>query len=540
MSARPARAVALIILDGWGYREACEANAICLARTPNWDRIWQHPSRTLLTASGRAVGLPDGQMGNSEVGHMNLGAGRVVMQDLVRIGVAIEDGSFFANPALLAACAHVRHTGGTLHLLGLLGDGGVHAHEAHLFALVDLAAQQGVPRTAVHALLDGRDAPPTSGMGYLRHALARMDGKAVLASVCGRYYGMDRDQRWERTGAWYAAAVRGDGPRETDAIAALQRAYDAGTTDEFVLPWVMADANGVPVAPMRDGDALICFNFRSDRLRQTLRALSDADFAGFATGVRPELHITTMTRYDERYAFPVAFAPQSMQHLVGDVIAEAGLTQLRTAETEKYPHVTFFFNGGRDQPLAGEDRRMVASPKVPTYDLQPEMSASGVCDILCDALAQRSHDFMLCNFANTDMVGHTGSLPAAMAAAEAVDACLGRILEAARVGGARLIITADHGNADVMVDPVTQQPHTAHTTNPVPLVLLDPDETATLRPGGALCDVGPTALTLLGLPLPPDMSGRDLRLSGLSLPTPVALPAAVSLPPVVSVPSPLA
>lgn len=511
MSARPTRAVALIILDGWGYREECDANAICQASTPNWDRIWAHPSRTLLTASGKAVGLPDGQMGNSEVGHLNLGAGRVVMQDLVRISAAIEDRSFFANPALLDACAHVQRTGGTLHLVGLLGDGGVHAHDEHLLALVALATEQQVPRTVLHALLDGRDTPPSSGLGYLTHMLTAIAGRAQLASVSGRYYGMDRDQRWERTELWYRAAVFGEAPVEHNALAALQRAYDAGTTDEFVRPFVMADVNGAALAPVRDGDAVICFNYRSDRMRQTLRALAMPSFTGFDPTPRPVVHITTMTRYDDAFPFPMAFAPQSMQHLVGEVIADAGLTQLRTAETEKYPHVTFFFNGGRDEPLPGEDRRVVPSPKVATYDLQPAMSAPAVCDILCTALAQRTHDFMLCNFANTDMVGHTGSMPAAIAAVEAVDACLGRILEAAAQGGARLIITADHGNADLMVDPITHQPHTAHTTNPVPLVILDPDEVAPLRSGGALCDVGPTALALLGVTIPPDITGRDLR-----------------------------
>ena len=511
MSARVDRAVALIILDGWGYREACEANAICLANTPNWDRIWSHPSRTLLTASGTAVGLPEGQMGNSEVGHLNLGAGRVVMQDLVRIGSAIEDGRFFSNPALLAACEHARFNNGTLHLLGLLGDGGVHAFESHLVALVEMAARQRVSRVVLHALLDGRDTPPQSGMEFLRETLARIDGKAQLASVSGRYYGMDRDNRWERTGLWYAAAVRGEAPVESDALAALQRSYDAGVHDEFVKPWVMAGSDGRALAPMRDGDALICFNFRSDRMRQSLRALALPDFTGFETGARPLVHIVTMTQYEDTFPFPVAFAPQSMQNLVGEVIAKAGLTQLRTAETEKYPHVTFFFNGGHELPLPGEDRRMVPSPKVATYDLQPEMSAPAVCDILCEALAGRTHDFVLCNFANTDMVGHTGSLPAAIKAVETVDACLGRVLEAAAAGGARLIITADHGNADLMVDPDTHQPHTAHTTNPVPLVVLDPDDIAPLRRGGALCDVGPTALALLGLALPPDMTGRDLR-----------------------------
>lgn len=511
MSARPTRPVALIILDGWGYRESCEANAICLASTPNWDRIWSHPSRTLLTASGRAVGLPEGQMGNSEVGHMNLGAGRVVMQDLVRITTAVEDGSFLQNSALKAACATVKATGGTLHLIGLLGNGGVHAHDTHMLGMVNLAAHEGVPRTVIHTLLDGRDTPPKSASDFLPSFLERLAGRAQLASVSGRYYGMDRDNRWERTGLWYDAAVRGEGPLETDAVAALNRAYEAGTTDEFVKPWVMAGVDGKALAPMRDGDAVVCLNFRSDRMRQILRALTSPDFSGFDTGARPKVSVTTMTNYDDSFTFPIAFPPQSMNKLVGEVISGAGLAQLRTAETEKYPHVTFFFNGGRDEPFKGEDRKLVPSPKVATYDLQPEMSAPGVSAILCEALANRSHDFVLCNFANTDMVGHTGSLPAAMKAVETVDKCLGDVLEAAHKGGARLIITADHGNADVMVDPVTGQPHTAHTTNPVPLVILDPDEAAPLRTGGALCDVGPTILALLGLPQPADITGRDLR-----------------------------
>ena len=511
MSDRPSRAVALIILDGWGYREEREANAILLANTPNWNRIWSHASRTLLTASGRAVGLPDGQMGNSEVGHLNLGAGRVVMQDLVRIGASIDSGAFYINPALVAACAHAKANSGTLHLVGLLGDGGVHAFDQHLFALVDLAVRQQVPRIVLHALLDGRDTPPTSAMGFLNETLVHLNGNAQLASVSGRYFGMDRDNRWERTSKWYRAAVQGDGPLERDALTALQQSYDAGITDEFVQPFVMAGSDGKPLAPMQDGDALICFNFRSDRMRQALRALAMPDFAGFDTGPRPAVAVTTMTHYDDAFPFPVAFAPQSMHNLVGEVVSNAGLSQLRTAETEKYPHVTFFFNGGRDEPFPGEERKLVASPKVATYDLQPEMSAAGVCDILCDALANHTHDFMLCNFANTDMVGHTGSIDAAIKAAETVDACLGRILVAAEHGGARLIITADHGNADVMVDPETHQPHTAHTTNPVPLVLLDPDATVPLRSGGALCDVGPTVLSLLGLTLPPEITGRDLR-----------------------------
>ncbi len=511
MSDHTVRPVALVILDGWGYREERTANAILLASTPNWNTVWANSSHTLLRACGRAVGLPDGQMGNSEVGHLNLGAGRVVMQDLVRIAASIEDGSFFTNAALVRACRLARERGTTLHLVGLLGHGGVHALDQHLFALVSLAEREQVRHVAIHAMLDGRDTPPKSGLEFLRETLRTIGGRARLASLSGRYFGMDRDNRWERTGAWYRAAIGGQGTRETDALAAVQRAYDAGTTDEFVPPIVMVDANDQPIAPVRDGDVIVCFNFRSDRMRQTMRALTTPDFAGFDTGTRPIVDIVTMTRYDDAYPFPVAFEPQSMQHLVGEVISDAGYTQLRTAETEKYPHVTFFFNGGRDAPFPGEDRSMVPSPKVATYDLQPEMSADGVCDILCHALANRTHDFVLCNFANTDMVGHTGSIPATIKAVETVDACLGRILEAARIGNARLIITADHGNADLMIDPVTGEPHTAHTTNPVPLVVLDPDGDRPLRSGGALCDVGPTALGLLGIACPPEMTGRDLR-----------------------------
>jgi 2,3-bisphosphoglycerate-independent phosphoglycerate mutase len=512
MPATVARPVALVILDGWGYCEATTGNAIALANTPNWNALWAHPSKTLLNASGRAVGLPDGQMGNSEVGHMNLGAGRVVMQDLVRITASIEDESFFKNPVLLDACQRARESGATLHLLGLLGNGGVHAYDKHLFAMLELARREGVTRVALHALLDGRDTAPKSGLEFLRETLKQCEGRAQLASLSGRYYGMDRDNRWERTGLWYRAAVNGDAPHVTDALDAVQKSYDAGVNDEFMKPVVLTDAAGNAVAPMHDGDVLVCFNFRSDRMRQALRALTLPNFTGFDTGKRPNMYIVTMTHYDDAFSFPVVFAALSMAHLVGEVISDAGLTQLRTAETEKYPHVTFFFNGGRDAPYPGEDRSMVPSPQVATYDLQPEMSAAGVCDVLCNALANRTHDFILCNFANTDMVGHTGSIPATIKAAETVDACLGRIIEAARAGNARLLITADHGNADVMINAVTGQPHTAHTTNPVPLMIIDGDE-ITLRSGGALCDVGPTVLSMLGLALPSEISGRDLRVA---------------------------
>jgi 2,3-bisphosphoglycerate-independent phosphoglycerate mutase len=516
MPVKAPRPVCLIVLDGWGYREDASANAIALANTPTWDRLVGSLPWTLIEASGRRVGLPEGQMGNSEVGHMNLGAGRVVEQDLVRIGAAIETGAFFQNSALVSACESAKDSGRTLHLVGLLGNGGVHAHDSHLAALLELTARLGVPRVAVHGMLDGRDTPPTSGRNFLEQTLALIasaPGAVSLATLGGRYFGMDRDNRWPRTEKWYRAMVHGEGHRATDALVALDAAYAAGQTDEFVEPIVLTDAAGTPRAPMADGDIVICFNFRSDRMRQLCTSLSAPAFSGFDVSHRPSVHITTMMEYDATFPFPVAFAPTGLTNMVGEVIANAGMTQLRTAETEKYPHVTFFFNGGRETPFEGEDRKLVPSPKVATYDLQPSMSAAGICDGLVDALVHRRYDFMLCNFANGDMVGHTGSLPAAIAAVETVDACLARILDAAEQGGARLIITADHGNCDVMVDPVSGGPHTAHTTNPVPLVIVDPDGPVPLRSGGALCDVGPTALELLGLPIPAEMTGRSLRLA---------------------------
>jgi len=517
MPAHSAHPVCLVVLDGWGYRDDATANAIALAETPNWDRLMGSLPHTLLEASGRRVGLPEGQMGNSEVGHMNLGAGRVVEQDLVRIGAAISTGAFYQNPALVAACRDAAARGVTLHLVGLLGHGGVHALDQHLFALLDLANREQVGRVAVHGMLDGRDTPPTSGVGFLAETqaeIAKYPGRAVLATLGGRYFGMDRDHRWPRTEKWYRAMVTGAGTATTaiGVSAALQAAYAAGTTDEFIEPLVLHDAAGALTPRLADGDVVICFNFRSDRMRQLCEALTSPTFDGFDIRARPRLSITTMMEYDPTFTYPVAFASGQLTNMVGEVIASAGMTQLRTAETEKYPHVTFFFNGGRETPFAGEERRMVPSPKVATYDLQPSMSAAGICDGLVTALETRQYDFMLCNFANCDMVGHTGSLPAAIAAVETVDACIGRILVAAEAGGAHVIFTADHGNADVMVDPLTGAPHTAHTTNPVPLIIVDREGVVPLRAGGALCDVGPTVLELLGLTVPPEMTGRSLRL----------------------------
>lgn len=507
------RPVVLVVLDGWGHREQREGNAVALARTPTWDRLWARAPRTLLDASGRAVGLPDGQMGNSEVGHLNLGAGRVVLQDLVRIGESIRSGEFYAKDAFRTACANVRATNGTLHLVGLVGDGGVHAHDDHLLALVELAHRERVPRVALHLLLDGRDTLPTSALGFVRHLVSRTAGRAVIASIGGRYFGMDRDQRWPRTEKFYNAAVRGVGPTHTDAVAFIEQNHAKGVTDEFMEPAALT-ANGAPIAPMRAGDGVITWNFRSDRMRQIVRALTQPGFDGFDVKDRPALHVATMTQYDQTFGLPVAFEPFSMARIVAEVLESAGMTTLRTAETEKYPHVTYFFNGGNEVPYRGEDRQLVPSQKVATYDLMPEMSAPGITDVLTRAIESKSHHFTLCNYANGDMVGHSGNLAATIRACEVVDEQLARIVASAEKAGARLLITADHGNCEMMIDPATGGPHTAHTTNPVPFVFVDSAaaDAVPLRSGGALCDVGPTVLGLLGVDLPAEMTGHDLRL----------------------------
>lgn len=504
--------VVLVVLDGWGYRETREGNAIALASTPTWDRLWARMPRTLLQASGLAVGLPEGQMGNSEVGHLNLGAGRVVMQDLVRITAAIEDGSFFANPAFRDACSAVRKGGGTLHLMGLIGDGGVHAIDTHLLALIDLAEREHVDRVAIHALLDGRDTMPRSALGSMEELLTRARGRAMIASIGGRYFGMDRDRRWDRTARWYRATL-GQGPGAEDPCEAIRASYERDETDEFIPPLVIT-ANGSPVAPIRDGDAIICFNFRADRMRQIVRAFTEPGFAEFDTGKRPSVRVVTMTSYDQRFDVPVAFPPQSMARIVAEVVSERGMTMFRTAETEKYAHVTYFFNGGLEPPYPGEERLLVPSQQVATYDLAPEMSAPGVTDVLCKSIEDRQHDFVLCNYANGDMVGHSGSLPATISAVETVDRCLERVLVAADRAGARLLVTADHGNCEMMIDPASGGPHTAHTTNPVPLLVVDPGDDRPLRSDGALCDVGPTILRMLGVERPAEMTGTDLRLPG--------------------------
>jgi 2,3-bisphosphoglycerate-independent phosphoglycerate mutase len=506
--------VVLVVLDGWGFRPGREGNAIELGRTPVWHKLWDRASRTLLEASGLAVGLPEGQIGNSEVGHLNLGAGRVVPQDLVRISQSIESGEFFRIPALTKLVDETRRHDGTLHVIGLIGTGGVHALDKHLLAAVKLGRNAGVP-VAIHAWLDGRDTPPTSALGFMEELLAGLGVRApspeprapVVSTVIGRYYAMDRDKRWERTKLAYDAMVKGIGVQVTDPITAIQQAYAAGETDEFVKPRVIS---GAPL--IRDGDGIFCFNYRADRMRQIVRALAAPDFDGFDVSGRPNVRLVTMTRYDEKLPFPAAFEPIVLSRIVAEVLSDQGKTMFRTAETEKYAHVTYFFNGGYEPPYKGEERLLVPSQKVATYDLMPEMSAPGVTDVLCNAIAQKQHDFILCNYANGDMVGHSGVLPAAIKAVETVDQCLARVLTTAETAGATVLVTADHGNCELMIDPATGGPHTAHTTNPVPLVMVgDGAPRRHLRTGSSLRDVGPTILRLLDIEPPKEMTGRDLR-----------------------------
>jgi 2,3-bisphosphoglycerate-independent phosphoglycerate mutase len=506
--------VVLIVLDGWGFRTAREGNAIELGRTPTWHKLWGGAGgglpNTLLEASGLAVGLPPGQMGNSEVGHLNLGAGRVVAQDIVRISQAIASGEFFRLPPLLDLCAAVRASGGTLHLMGLIGNGGVHALDQHLLAAVELGRREKVP-VAIHAWLDGRDTLPKSGLGFMEElwrTVGRADGRTVISTVIGRYYAMDRDKRWDRTKLAYDAMVKGIGAPAPDPVTAIKQAYEAGETDEFVKPRVIANTPRI-----RDGDGVFCFNFRADRMRQIVRALAIDGFDGFDVKGRPKVRLVTMTQYDATFPFPVAFGPVVLSRIVAEVLAERGKTMFRTAETEKYAHVTYFFNGGVEPPYPGEERLLVPSQKVATYDLMPEMSAAGVTDMLCRAIAAKQHDFILCNYANGDMVGHSGVLAAAVKAVETVDTCLARVLPTADTAGATVLVTADHGNCELMIDPVTGGPHTAHTTNPVPFVIVGGggDQRGPLRSGGSLRDVGPTILHLLGIEPPPEMTGRDLR-----------------------------
>ena len=509
--------VLLVILDGWGIRSEREANAIAVAGTPNMDALVREFPHTAIETSGLSVGLPEGQMGNSEVGHTNLGAGRIVYQDLVRINRAVEDGSFFKNDALLMACRRAKESGGALHLMGLLSDGGVHSHIEHLFALVELARREGVPRTFVHAFMDGRDTPPKSGLDYMAQLEKRLrdTGYGKVAVVSGRYYAMDRDKRWDRVALAYAAMVKGEGQRAPSGVAAMEAAYGRGETDEFVKPTVVVNGDGKPVGTVRDGDAVLFFNFRADRAREITRALADEGFKEFERGHAPRLSAyVCMTQYDKTFPYPVAYAPQDLTEIFPEIVSRAGLKQLRCAETEKYAHVTFFFNGGRETVFPGEDRILVPSPRdVKTYDEKPEMSAREVTDKLVQAIGTGQHGFVLVNYANPDMVGHTGILDAAVKAVKVVDECLGRLWQAAKAQRMAMLVTADHGNCELMTDPQTGQPHTAHTLNPVPFILADPDfRGAKLRAKGVLADVAPTALQVMGLPQPKEMKGLGLLL----------------------------
>jgi len=507
------RFVALIVLDGWGYREETEANAVALANTPFFDRLWADFPRTLIHASEERVGLPPGQMGNSEVGHLNLGAGRVVYQDIVRISKSIRDGEFARNTVICHAMDTARENGKALHLVGLLSDGGVHSLPTHLYSLLEMAKDRGLTRVFVHPFFDGRDTPPTSGLHHLRDLLAKMEkiGVGRVATVGGRYFGMDRDNRWDRTERAFRAMVRSEGKESSDPAAAVSRSYEAGTTDEFIEPVVIRQ-DGLPVGPISEGDSVLFFNFRADRARQLTRALTQEDFDRFPRPERLGLTFVCMTPYDETFSLPVAFPAQARNNLLADVFASRGIRNLRIAETEKYAHVTYFFNGGVEKVFPGESRILVPSPSVPTYDLQPEMSAYEVAERAVAEVGSGRHDVLILNFANGDMVGHTGILSEAIRAIEAVDANLRRVVEGIWEVGGVALVTADHGNAEQMVDPDTGGPHTAHTSNPVPLILADPQGRGmTLRSDRALEDIAPTILMLLGIPAPAEMTGEDLR-----------------------------
>ena len=515
------RFCALIVLDGWGVNPRRDHNAIALTETPTMDRIRSAYPHTTLTTTGRSVGLPEGLMGNSEVGHMNLGAGRIVLQAMTQIDDRVNDGSLLKNGALCASMDRVVDTDRNLHLMGLVSDGGVHSWPNHYAGLLKMAAARGLKpeQVFVHALLDGRDTPPKSGAGYVRDLMDMIQDAGVgrVGTVCGRYYAMDRDKRWDRTQLAYDCFTLGEGIPERHPVQAIENAYARGETDEFVKPSVLVDADGHPPGTVGEGDSILFFNFRGDRPRQITRAFVDAGFDGFERRARPRVHYTCLTRYEESLPVDdVAYSPedldQEMPNVFGEVLGRAGRRQLRIAETEKYAHVTFFFNGLEEAPFEGEERILVPSPRdVATYDLRPEMSAPEVAEKFVEAIRSQKFDAAICNFANPDMVGHTGILEAAVKAVGAVDRCLGQVLEAVGAVGGAAKITSDHGNAEQMIHYETGEPHTAHTTNPVPFVLVDPAFGGTLREGGRLCDVAPTLLAMLGVPKPEEMTGEDLR-----------------------------
>lgn len=523
----------LVILDGWGYRAETKANAIALARKPVYDRLLREYPNTLIQTSGPFVGLPEGQMGNSEVGHLNIGAGRIVHTDSTRIELMIQNGEFFKHPVLLDAMKHARSGGRQLHLFGLVSDGGVHSYQTHLHALIKMAKQNQVERVFVHAFMDGRDTLPTNGAGYLEQLQQAMReyNTGQIATVSGRYYAMDRDRRWERIAKAYSAMVFGEaeGGKYTDPLRGVRESYNKSVTDEFIVPFVCTDTKGQPIATIRDDDSCICFNFRADRVRQITRALArnsrlnekdgrdlpgadDLDAAIPRDRVPKNLRYVCMTRYDKNFSLPVVIPPESLDNILANVMGQMNMRNLRVAETEKYAHVTYFFNGGVEQPFPGEDRVLVPSPKVATYDLKPEMSAAGIADAVVKAVEDGAFDVIVVNFANADMVGHSGKVEPTIKAVETVDACLGRIETAIRAKGGGMLITADHGNAEMMVDPVTGGPHTYHTTNPVPFIVVsDNAKQLKLKPGGSLRDISPTILGMLGVPEPKEMTGTDLR-----------------------------
>ena len=500
-------------MDGWGYRAEREGNAVALAHTPFFDHLWSEFPRTLIHASEEKVGLPAGQMGNSEVGHLNIGAGRVVYQDIARITKSIREGDFFRNPALLAAMEAAKQGGQALHLFGLLSDGGVHSLHTHLYALLRMAKERDVSRVFIHPFFDGRDTSPQSGIDHLKALLAEMAGIGVgeIATIIGRYYAMDRDNRWERVERAYNAMVRGEGKAFEDPVAAVAASYEAGITDEFIEPAEIV-RNGAPVGRISPGDSAICFNFRADRVREIIRAMVIPGFDCFAVSGPIPLTFACMTEYDETFGLPVAFPPQEMRDILAQSIADAGLKNLRIAETEKYAHVTYFFNGGEEKTFPGESRILIPSPKVETYDLKPEMSADGVAERAMAEIASGNHDLVIVNFANCDMVGHTGVLEAAVRAVEVVDRNVCRVVEKVWEVGGVALVTSDHGNAETMVDPNTGGPYTAHTTNLIPLILADQRVRGKrLREDRALEDIAPTILNLLSLPVPSSMTGTDVR-----------------------------
>jgi 2,3-bisphosphoglycerate-independent phosphoglycerate mutase len=510
----------LVIIDGWGYRTDPFGNAIAAARKPNWDALWTRWPHTILAAAGEPVGLPEGQQGNSEVGHLNIGAGRIVYQDLTRINRALKDGSFFTNPVLTAAMRSAA-AGPALHLMGLVSPGGVHSSSQHLYALIEMAHSMGVPRVFVHAFTDGRDEPPTSAAGYVSDLVERIRaiGTGRIVSVSGRYYAMDRDQRWDRTERAHRTVVEATGPTAPDPVVLIKQGYDEGITDEFIVPTRIVTSGQEPPPPIADGDSVIFFNFRPDRARQLSHAILDGRWDHFERSRRPRLaHFVTFTEYEADLPAEVAFPDEPLRRVMAEVVSEAGWRQFHTAETEKYAHVTYFLNGGREVPFPGEDRLLVPSPRVATYDLQPEMSAGPVTDELLDRLAKGRYRFLVVNFANPDMVGHTGVFPATVRAVEVVDAMLGRIAGPVLGSGGILAITADHGNAELKVDRATGAPLTAHTTNPVPLILAGADGIKRLRERGKLGDIAPTLLPLVGLEVPREMSGDDLRAPTLPSP----------------------